>query len=144
MPTKRPATRLQASEEADGLSKATIGTVKALVAEGALSKAARHLVSERLADIYDPAVVAELRRLHPNAPLPTVPLRVRGLDLPDIPADPNDLAAWLAERSEKEAEEAKRMTTAVKAFPPGSAAGPSGLRPAHLKECLERPTLTPP
>ena len=30
------------------------------------------------------------------------------------------------------------MADAIVSFPPGSAAGPSGLRPTHLKECLKK------
>ena len=36
------------------------------------------------------------------------------------------------------------MLAALKAFPPGSAPGPSGLRPAHLKDCLERSSSSAP
>ena len=36
------------------------------------------------------------------------------------------------------------MLSALKAFPPGSAPGPSGLRPAHLKDCLQRASSSQP
>ena len=47
-------------------------TIRGLIAEGALSKAAKHLVSEGLANVLEGAVANQLRDLHPagSGPLP--------------------------------------------------------------------------
>jgi hypothetical protein len=61
----RTRAQVQAQE---GLSPGAIRTIQNLVEEGALSKAAKHLLSEGLADASDPSVVERLRALHPTAP----------------------------------------------------------------------------
>jgi hypothetical protein len=60
-------TRAAAKADEETLPKAVQETIRALVEEGALSKAAKHLVSTGLADSSDPAVLESLRRLHPTA-----------------------------------------------------------------------------
>jgi hypothetical protein len=85
------------------------------------------LVSRGLASVDDPDVLARLRALHPQgAPV------LLGADHPlpkdngfRVSGDPLDWETWAVQ--------------AVARFTPGSAPGPSGLRPAHLKDCLKRP-----
>ena len=121
----RTRAQVQAQE---GLSPGAIRTIHSLVEEGALSKAAKHLLSEGLADASDPSVLERLRALHPTAP----PV-VTGGDtaLPDFLdprlSDADDACDW-----------GKLAWKAVSSFSPGSAPGPSGLRPGHLKECLQK------
>ena len=42
--------------------------IRTLVAEGALSKACKHMLSKGLYDPADPRVWAKLQELHPRAP----------------------------------------------------------------------------
>ena len=81
----RPTTRSQTTAKSveadvgDQLPKFMVDTIRGLVQEGALSKAAKHLLSEGLADSTDPVIAEKLRHLHPvgtpvslgdNYPLP--------------------------------------------------------------------------
>ena len=101
--------------------------IRGLVEEGALAKAAKHLISRGAADTRDPDVATKLRALHPHGP----PVELGGNSTPPPYVDP---------ALEMEAPEwARLVLQAVAGFPPGSAAGPSGLRPCHVKECLRRP-----
>ncbi len=125
----KPKTRAgeAAGEKANDLDlpASVVATIKGLVEEGALSKAAKQLISRGLADASDPAVNSKLRDLHPDGP----PVVLGTAELPmQMPA---------GEELEQEEWE-KLVKLAVSRFPPGSAAGPSGLRPSHLKECLRR------
>ena len=88
-----------------------------------MSKAAKHLLSEGLADASDPAVIEKLRALHP----PAEPI-VTGGDsaLPDY-IDP------MLNTGEEACDWGKLAWDAVTSFAPGSAPGPNGLRPGHLK-----------
>jgi len=63
-----------------------------------------------------------MRELHPQAEGPPLepPLRE---DRPD------DAPSWASDQL-------LAMEAVVQSFPPGSAAGPSGLRPQHLLDCL--------
>ena len=69
VPTSRVRPR-EGSRRAKGgdLSQGMVDTIRWLVEEGALSKAAKHLVSRGLADRTDPEVAQKLRLLHPHAP----------------------------------------------------------------------------
>ena len=109
------------------LHPGTVAVIRGLVEEGALAKAAKHLVSRGVADSHDPDVAAKLRDLHPSGQ----PIALGGEgELPlSIPTDLNVA----------DTEWGKRAVLAIASFPPGSATGPSGLRPCHLKECLRRP-----
>ena len=123
---KPTRTRAQVREQQEALPKSVVQTIRGLVEEGALSKAAKHLLSTGLADASDPAVVKRLQGLHPNAP----PIATGGdTALPDH-IDPR------ISTEEDECEWGKLAWNAVTSFSPGSAPGPSGLRPGHLKECL--------
>ena len=88
----RTRAQVQAQES---LSPGAIRTIHSFVEEGALSKAAKHLLSEGLADASDPSVLERLRALHPTAP----PV-VTGGDtaLPDFPyprlSDADDACDW--------------------------------------------------
>ena len=62
---RKPRTRGQAKVGEFELSKASVDTIRGLVEEGALSKAAKHLVSRGLHDSSDPAVCTALQELHP-------------------------------------------------------------------------------
>ena len=42
-----------------------MSTTRGLIAEEALSKEAKNLISEELADTSDPEVIGKLRKLHP-------------------------------------------------------------------------------
>jgi len=80
------------------------------------------LTSEGVCDAAAPAVLARLPELHPQA---------EGHNLePPLPEDRPDVApSWTSDQL-------PAMETVVRSFPPGSAAGPSGLRPQHLLDCL--------
>ena len=123
---RRPRTRGHAlSDAATHLSEADRRTIIGLVEEGALSKAAKHLLSKGLADIDDPYVVLKLRDLHP-----------RGARVPDAcDALPASLHVKF-EDGDGALDWAKLSWEAVMSFPPGSSPGPNGLRPSHLKDCL--------
>jgi hypothetical protein len=45
----------------------TLGTIQALAADGAYGKALKHLLSERMLDANDPAIVSHLQTLNPPA-----------------------------------------------------------------------------
>ena len=55
----------QTDEEGPALPRSVVTAVEGLIDEGALSKAAKHLVSEGLADSGDADVRQRLRDLHP-------------------------------------------------------------------------------
>ena len=55
-----------------------MGTVRALAADGAYSKALKHLTSQGMLDPNDPSIVEQLRALHPTGcPPPIQPPRIR-------------------------------------------------------------------
>ena len=109
------------------LPRGVTEVIRGLGEEGALAKAAKHLISRGVADARDPEVATRLRELHPEGP----PIALgQGALLP----------ASLDPQLELEPSEWTRIAVqAIASFPPGSAAGPTGLRPCHLKECLRRP-----
>jgi len=80
------------------------------------------LTSDGVCDSADPAVLARLRELYPQADGP-------GLVAP-LPADRPDVTpSWATDQL-------LAMEAVVRSFPPGSAAGPSGLRPQPMLDCL--------
>jgi len=92
------------------------------LAEGAPGRALQLLTSEGVCDAADSAVLARLRELHPKAEGPTLE--------PLLPEDRPDVTpSWASDQL-------LAMEAVVWSFPPGSAAGPSGLRPQHLLDCL--------
>lgn len=134
-PLEQPArTRARARMEEDGVMPTSqVGKIRSLVEEGALSKATKLLLSTGLANSQDPEVERVLRELHP----PAHPHLVAGEDLPV--SKPNSFADR-GEEGDDDGETlwAKRAWSAVTSFPPGSAGGPSGLRPIHLGECCRK------
>jgi len=90
-------TRHQTRMEEDGeLPPSLVGRIPALIEEGALSKAAKLLVSTGLADSQDPAVKKALVDLHS----PSLPHLVMGGDLPV------DVKSNVAIEEDKDEEEA--------------------------------------
>jgi len=67
--------------------------------------------------LADPAVVARLRELHLQAEGPVLAASVPE-ERPDV------TPSWASDQL-------PAMEAVVRSFPPGSAAGPSGLRPQH-------------
>ena len=78
-----------------------------------------------MADVQDPAIKTKLQGLHPQRP----PVNLADHGLPagiqvDLTCEDKDFS-W-----------ADVTWEAAMSFPPGSAPGPSGLRPGHLKDLL--------
>ena len=120
-------TRGAKAREEESLPKSVVDTIRGLVEEGALSKATKHLLSEGLADAQDPGVRVKLQSLHPSRP--PVDLAQNGLPAEvkvDLSAGDEDFS-W-----------ADATWDAAMSFPPGSAPGPSGLRPGHLRDLLSK------
>ena len=129
-PRTRLATRQQQDTTLEDLPQQTVDTIRGLVEEGAFSKAAKHLISEGLADVDDPEVATKLRDLHPRGS----PVKL---------GEDEELPASIpAEYGYVEADWEQQALRAIASFPPGSAPGPNGLRPAHLKDCLKRAGAT--
>jgi len=127
--TDGPRTRAQSQAAAPETTAAspktsdrTAAAVRALLAEGAPGRALQLLTSGGVCDAADPAVLARLRELHPQAEGPALE--------PPLPEDRPDVApSWASDQLQA-------MEAVVRSFPPSSAAGPSGLRPQHLLDCL--------
>ena len=98
------------------------GQLQSLIGEGALGKAAKHLVSEGIHDPCDPKVLEILRLLHPQPP--------NGPTIPDCPT-------WGTCLEDDPGIRKQTLKTVIQSFPPGSAPGPSGLRPKHLQDILQ-------
>jgi len=115
-PRPRAKARAAAAEAPDALSSAsdrTAAASRALLAEGAPVRALQLLTSDGVCDSENPAVLARLRELQPQADGP-------GLVAP-LPEDHPDVTpSWATDQL-------RAMETVVRSFPPGSAAGPSGL-----------------
>lgn len=127
LPRQPTHTRQFSAQAESELPRRTVEVIRGLVEEGALAKAAKHLISRGAADTRDPDIAAKLRDLHPTAP-------------PVIRGSGSLLPEWLDSPISLEPDEyAQIAMQAVTSFPPGSAAGPTGLRPCHLKDCLRRP-----
>jgi len=124
-PRTRARTRAAAAEAPDATSPAsdrTAAAVRALLAEGAPGRALQLLASDGVCDSADPAVVARLRELHPQAAGPRLAA--------PLPEDRPDVTpSWATDQL-------LAMEAVVCSFPAGSAVGPSGLRPQHLLDCL--------
>jgi len=124
-PRTRAQSRAAAPETAAAspqTSDRTSAAVRALLAEGAPGRALQLLTCQGVCDAADPAILARLRELHPQAGGPTLE--------PPLPEDRPDVAPSLA------SDQLLAMEAVVRSFPPCSAAGPSGLRPQHLLDCL--------
>jgi len=96
--------------------------VRNLLAEGEPGRALQLLISDVVTDSTDPAVLTHLRELHPQAEEP-------GKAAPFHENRPDYAPSWATDQL-------VAMEAVVRSSPPGSAAGPSGLRPRHLLDCL--------
>ena len=96
--------------------------LQSLIGEGALGKAAKHLISEGVHDPCDPKVLETLRLLHPQPPTD-----------PKIPS----CSSWGTCLQDDPGARKQTLKTVIQSFPPGSAPGPSGLRPKHLQDILQ-------
>ncbi len=65
------------------MPESQVGAIRALIEEGALSKATKLLLSRGLADTQDPSVEGKLLGLHPS----DFPHLVAGADLPAQPPE---------------------------------------------------------
>ena len=103
----------------------TLDRVRELVGEGASKKALQLLTSSGIHDSADPAVMQQLRKLHPpqTGDFP--------LYAPGAPTD------W--EYTHSEAFWGPLVRESILHFPRASAPGPSGLRPSHLQHAVKRP-----
>ena len=104
----------------------TLGTVRALAADGAFSKALKHLTSEGMLDANDLAVIEQLRALHPRGTPPQV-------QVPRIRSCRSAVDLSLGDSLD---ERLQRVMSIACSFPNDSAGGPSALRPGHLAELL--------
>lgn len=108
VPKQRVHTRQYRVQAECDLPPRTVEVIRGLVEEGALAKAAKHLINHGAADPeIDPEIAAKLTALHPPAPPAT-----RGINgsLPELLDAPLDL----------DSDEYARM--------------PTGLQPCHLKD----------
>ena len=125
--TRLPAVGADTSSTTDGaLPEQMISRVTSLVAEGALSKACKHMVSKGIWDCADFKVQRKLQDLHPTAPAPDL----AALNLDSLPRFTWDTSM------KGTADRLQGLLALIGSFPPGSAGGPSGLRPSHLKDCV--------
>lgn len=134
-PRRLPQRNLRASvnrlvdEEGEGTHRAArdpfVNRVCRLVGEGAYSKACKHLVSAGIFESH-PRVLEKLRALHPQEDEPDLS-SLRLADAPTIP--------WYEDAESVEAR-LRSLETLIGSFRPGSAAGPSGLKPGHIRDCL--------
>ena len=99
-------------------SAANIRRAKQAVQDGLYSKAIKALTSEGLAS-PSTTILHEMLSKHPQAPPPSLPS--------GTPPSPSQLSE-------------KVILRQVKSFPNGSAPGPSGLRPSHLREAVLCPS----
>ena len=97
--------------------------LQALVTEGAIGKAAKHLLSEGLHDAASPGILDTLKSLHPQPAAP--------------PTLPPQTEQWGDVLLDDIGERKKLLKEVITRFPPGSAPGPSGLRPRHLQDILQ-------
>ena len=86
--------------------------------DGQYGKASKILSSSGLASPSDPAVQSEMRRLHPHLPIPSLP---------------NEECPLPTSVTEEE------VMSAIRSFPEGTAAGPSGFRASFLKNSVHCP-----
>ena len=100
------------------LQSHNIRRAKQAVQDGQYSKAIKALSSAGLATPSDD-ILQEMLQKHPQA------------DLPSLPPDPVPSPYSLSEAA---------VLKAVRSFPKGSASGPSGLRPSHLREAVGCPS----
>ena len=101
---------------------AFLNTLQGLMDDGAFSKAVKHLLSDGVHDAMNEEVRQKLQELHPRADPPQF---VEG----------GEPWPWDDTTEGKQAR-LKQLRFILLNFPPGSAGGPSGLRPQHLQDVL--------
>ena len=124
-PERRPHTRSQArtgSGRPEATDQRTVAAVRVLLAEGAAARAVKLLSSDGMHETGDGAVLQRLHELHPR-PVRPVPSQ------PRLDGEPPAPESWPEE-------ELTLLREAIRSFPPGGAAGSSGLRPQHLLDAL--------
>ena len=101
-----------------------LASLQGLMDDGAFSKAAKHLLSEGVHDSGDLEIHRLLENLHPKRHPP----QYLNAGLPwEVDSSLEGLKTRL-----------KELRRTVMSFPLGSAGGPSGLRPQHLQDCIQR------
>jgi len=124
-PRTRAQSRAVATETAAASPQAsdrTAAAIRALLAEGAPGRVFQLLTSNGVCDAAEPVVLTRLRELHPQAEGPNLE--------PPLPENRPDVApSWASGQL-------LAMESVVQFFPPGRAAGTSGLQPQHLLDCL--------
>ena len=113
------ATSLKRSGRSRGAGDADVAAAlraSAKLSDGDIKGAVQALVSERSFAPYNQEVLQALSVLHPPIPKDRRPA-------PQVSAMPFSI-------------DATQMLAALRSFPPGSAAGPDGLRPQHILDML--------
>ena len=108
-------------------SERLLRRLRPLIEDGAYSKACRELLSRGFHDPTDPAVKAKLQALHPSG---------SGFSVPPVVLSTATDKATAAFDTLIPDDRSQLLRKLVLSFPPGSSAGPSGLRPQHLREML--------
>ena len=121
----RPKTR--SSSGTQGLTTRTRDTIKQAIRDGAMSTAARQLLSQGVCDPEDPDVMRRLHELHPPEDIP-------GGDC-HFQRTPKDVP-MLFTRPRGDPTRLTVLQDCLNAFRAGTAAGPSGLRAQHLQDML--------
>ncbi len=108
-----------------------VGSICALIKEGALFNATKLFLPRGLADCQDPSVEEKLRALHPTAS----PHLLGGANLTSFK---ESLMGEVTGADTEEPNGGQRACDAIRSFPPGLKGGPSGLSPVHLKDSCRK------
>jgi hypothetical protein len=122
--TARVQTRQETARKERASQDAFADRIAKSVGNGAISRACQLLMSDGVQDSSNEKVMDNLRKLHPHEAPPNVkiPDNIRTLE---FPMDPETLKDRLV-----------ALRKAIFSFPKESAAGPSGLKPDHLKSMI--------
>ena len=121
-----PMTRKRARNQGDVDMERLTARIERLVGNGAPGKASRLLLSKGVFDPTDPSVATALQSLHPHHP-------PHGRS--STPFAEDDLLIRDGS-SEGVQDRLDDLYKAIRSFEPESAAGPSGLRPDHLRDMV--------